>query len=1111
MSNSLYTILLIFISLYSSFAQQFEWAKAFTGYDLTRGKSMTVDGNGNVFTIGEFKGTVDFDYGVGTYNLISMGSKDIFILKLDTNGNFMWAKRIGGLYTDEAKSITIDNQYLYATGYFGQTTDFDPGPGTINLFGSGTFVLKMDTDGNSIWAKSMIGDYNIGQSICTDMDGNVLTTGWFFGTVDFDPGAGVYNLIDIVFGGKYKFTSKLDSNGKFLWAKGIGGFGIEESNSITTDLHGNVYTTGGFYGSVDFDPGVGIYTLTANNTVSNVKDDIFLLKLDSNGNFLWARSFGGGEGERGVSVKTDKYGNVYTTGDFSGIVDFDPGPGIYNLAPPPTIVSYIDNIFISKLDVNGDFIWALFIAGTWDYWRYTNSIFLDKFSNIYLTGFFDESGDFDPGADTFNLIVPDGVENAFVLKLSQCQVSVDSVQISSCHRYIWLDGKTYTESTDTAKYIIQNKAGCDSIITLNLTILKPDSTTIYQESCKNYEWKGSTFDQSGIYKYDTLNVEGCDSTVFLDLTIIKPDTLPAAHTACDSYLWHNDIYDQSGTYFFDTLSTHSCDSTVVLNLTINHSAITQLSQTSCDSLSWQGNTYTESGIYQYKTQTTAGCDSTITLNLKINKSDKIALIESACDNYTWNGNTYNQSGTYTYQTINSEGCDSTITLDLTITDHIERSDTINICEGDSISLFGNWISKEGEITETFTSVAGCDSIMTYKIKIDELPEGGIAAKICYGDSIFLYQQWFSQAGSYTVKKSNTAGCDSLININIAVLPVKTFRDTISVCRGDTLMPEGLIIAKDTDIQRLLTSAESCDSIVYIHVLMLEPALTQREIKLCPGDSILIGGNWVKTDGIIEENFTAHNGCDSTSISKILMIPEPEDPEYEIDCDTREVKVMIDASADWQILWDNGSDNYETTYKDKTEANVTLTSIPDCNRSFTIALPQIPDISLIKLPEDTTVIKNNPLVISLDIDTALWKILWSPIGMINCNTCKEVVITPSGNIDMKLQLTHESGCTYEVNFRIMLEKEEINVPNIFTPDGDGINDIWKVKIPSDIDLLRCRLFDRWGELIYSTGADIRWDGTFKSMKAGTGVYVYVIEYEESKGESKVISGDVTLLR
>ncbi len=657
---------------------------------------------------------------------------------------------------------------------------------------------------------------------------------------------------------------------------------------------------------------------------------------------------------------------------------------------------------------------------------------------------------------------------------------------------------------------------CDYTDNFFSTLELPKFDTLSVTICEGdtYDFYGTNLSVPGVYYHKLKNQTGCDSLIqVLNLEVSDTLLVEIDKTACDEFQWHGFNLTESATYVHISTNSNGCDSVEVLNLTIHHSSITQLSQTSCDSLAWHGKTYYDTGIYQYKTQTIAGCDSTIILNLKINKSDNTALSQSACDSYTWNGNTYTQSGTYTYQTINSEGCDSIVSLQLIITDHIERSDTINICEGDSIEIFGNWVSEEGEITETFTSAAGCDSIMTYKIMIDELPEGGIAAKICEGDSIFLYQHWYSQAGSYTVKKANTAGCDSLMNINITMLPVKTSRDTISVCRGDTLMPEGMIIAKDVDIQRLLTSAESCDSIVNIHVSMLEPALTQREIKLCPGDSILIGGNWIKTDAMIEEHFTATNSCDSTSISKISLIPEPEDPEYEIDCDKREVNVMIDASEDWQILWDNGSVNSETTYKDTKEARVVLSSIPGCSRSFTMSLPQIPDLSLIKLPSDTSVARNIQVNLSLDLDTSEWQLQWYPAGVVDCPTCSSVIITATESTDMILQLTHESGCIYEVNFRIELEEGEIYVPNIFTPDGDGKNDLWKVKIPSDLYMLSCQIFDRWGEMVYraNAGEPISWDGTFRGKKTQTGVYVYVIEYKNADGESRTIKGDVTVVR
>ncbi|MBK7096716.1 MAG: hypothetical protein IPH57_17250 [Saprospiraceae bacterium] len=478
------------------------------------------------------------------------------------------------------------------------------------------------------------------------------------------------------------------------------------------------------------------------------------MKLDSNGNFLWAKSFKTNHQVIGCTIKTDKYGDVYTSGFFNGEVDFDPGPGIYNLGSFLLPLTY--NIFISKLDSNGDYVWTLDFGKYTHYgWYPDNSFFLDKSNNLYLIGCFNISGDFDPGPDTFNLIVPIqsyDIVDIFVLKLSQCQASADTLKVSTCHSYTWFDGKTYTKSTDTAKYIIENKAGCDSIITLNLTILKPDSTTVYHEACKNYEWKGNTLAQSGIYQYDTLNVQGCDSTVLLNLTITKPDTISISYATCDSYIWHNYQYEQSGIYFFDTISTRGCDSTVMLNLTINDSKKSESFQTSCDSYLWNGNTYTQSGIYQYKTQTISGCDSTITLNLTINKSNNIALSQSACDSYTWNGNNYDQSGSYTYQTINSAGCDSMVTINLIITDHIERSDTINICEGDSIKIFGNWIAKEGEISEIFTSSAGCDSIQTYNISVRPLPSGQIAGRICEGDSVYIIDRWFDTPGTFTVKK-----------------------------------------------------------------------------------------------------------------------------------------------------------------------------------------------------------------------------------------------------------------------------------------------------------------------------------------------------------------------
>jgi gliding motility-associated-like protein len=890
---------------------------------------------------------------------------------------------------------------------------------------------------------------------------------------------------------------------------------------VTTDLYGNVILTGYFYSSLDFDPGPGTFILHVDNTISSTNVAIFVLKLDPDGKFIWAKKMGGPYRAIGYSVKTDKRGNVYTAGRFHNEADFDPGPDSYILRPSPmAVTNTASHYFISKLDANGDFVWA--VSASDDIYPnfFGRSVFVDKYSNVYLTGlYFLHGGDFDPGPDTFFLEFNGHFIDVFVLKLSQCQPTSDTVRITACHSYTWLDGLIYTESTANAKYIVENKAGCDSIITLDLTILKPDSTLVYDEACRRFEWKGDTLYQSGIYQYDSVNAEGCDSTIFLYLTIHEPDTVLVGHTSCDSYIWHDQLYDQSGTYYYDTINIHGCDSTVMLNLTINHSSVSDIYQSACDSYTWIGSTYTVSGIYEYKTQTAAGCDSTVYLNLTINASDSISQYEFACHSYTWNGNTYMESGTYMYNTINNAGCDSTLTLHLTILEHLENTDTIAICEGDTIEIFGNPISTAGEISEVFTSVSGCDSTQTYIVAVTALPQGYIAASVCEGDSMMIYGQWFSEAGQYTVMKPNQGSCDSLLHINISQLPAKYSFDTLSLCRGDTLLLDGNVITTETDIQRLLVSAESCDSISHIHIAMLEPSQSYREIKLCPGDSILIAGRWIRGDATIEEHFTAHNSCDSLSVTKITEIEEPGDPAFGLDCESREVEVVIEAPADWNILWDDGTEGPRTRYKDRTHATVLLTSIPDCIRSFGIDLPLIPDISIIKLPSDTTIKYDVPLKIGLDLDTSVWQLLWSPSGIMDCEVCNEVVITPESGTDIKLLLTHTSGCTYEVYFRISLEESEISVPNIFSPDGDGINDEWKVIMPPGIELQVCQVFDRWGELVYRTGqssgqagksGQIIWDGRFKGRQVPIGVYVYVIHYTQN-GEKKVMTGDITVIR
>lgn len=398
---------LISIGLNATHAQNFEWAKSFGANLPDRGLTNAVDNFGNLYIMGRFQGTVDFDPGAGTFSLTSAGNFDVFVKKLNANGNFLWAKSFGGSIWDESYCMALDaSGNVYITGFFGGTVDFDPGPGTANLTSTGdwdVFIQKLNASGNFLWAKSFGGSADDrGKSIAVDASGNVVTTGWFQGTVDFDPGAGAANLSSAGFSDI--FVQKLDASGNFQWARSFGSGFYDNGEFIAIDASGNIYATGNFQATVDFDPGAGTANLSSAGSF-----DVFVQKLNASGNYIWAKRFGGNNYDYVNSIEVDAPGNVFTTGFFQGTVDFNPGSGIANL----TSVG-VEDIFVQKLDASGNFQWARSFGSGQD--DMGNSIAVDASGNVYTTGYFRGTVDFNPGTGTANLSSAGGGD-VFVQKL----------------------------------------------------------------------------------------------------------------------------------------------------------------------------------------------------------------------------------------------------------------------------------------------------------------------------------------------------------------------------------------------------------------------------------------------------------------------------------------------------------------------------------------------------------------------------------------------------------------------------------------------------------------------------------------------------------------------
>jgi Secretion system C-terminal sorting domain len=324
----------------------FTWARRITNDGQLAVRIFDVDNSGQAFIGGYFDIPSDFNPDPILINNLTPTNRDGFILKLNDLGEFAWAKQYNSTGFSDITDLKVDALgNIYTTGIFEGVTDFNPGASVFNITSAGAidasnaFVTKFDGGANFLWAKSFVPNAtgsSVGRKIEVDAVGNVYTTGDLNGTVDFNPSAlGVANLLAA---NGTSYISKLNTAGNYVWAKQLKTAGYAVNTQI--DDTGNLYLSGIYALTIDFDPGPDI-----NNITSNGSNDIYTLKLNSSGNFLWAVSVGGTLPEEINSFSIDAENNIYSVGEFNGTVDFNPGIGVFNLTVTP-------RFFLSKLNQN---------------------------------------------------------------------------------------------------------------------------------------------------------------------------------------------------------------------------------------------------------------------------------------------------------------------------------------------------------------------------------------------------------------------------------------------------------------------------------------------------------------------------------------------------------------------------------------------------------------------------------------------------------------------------------------------------------------------------------------------------------------------------------------
>lgn len=641
-----------------------------------------------------------------------------------------------------------------------------------------------------------------------------------------------------------------------------------------------------------------------------------------------------------------------------------------------------------------------------------------------------------------------------------------------------VDPSLFDESNDFYVYVF-NDNGCVLIGPENFNPITIIPTDFEAWICEGDTFSIDTMDFTipGNYQVPLLTSDGCDSLVNLDL-MFSPFILESEfENICmgQSFLFGGQNLTLSGIYLDTIASLTSCDTIISLNLTVGDSFTEPIQVTICEgaTFSFAGDLLSIPGIYYDTLTAQVGCDSIIELTLSIDQAPKTMIPDSICEGtfYEFSGDMISTPGLY-YDTLNAiNGCDSIIELTLSTIDQSPPTMiTESICEGEVFDFNGIDLSTAAIYQDTLSNILGCDSIIVLDLIILDASYISISESICENASYDFNGQLIFTTGIYYDTLANQLGCDSIIELTLAVSDYIRENLMATICEGETYFFDNANLTLTGTYMDTIAGAMNCDTIITLELAVESPSLFSFQDSICVGDFYEFAGEEIYEAGIYIDTLNNDMGCDSIitlTLNERSMIQEYDE---EVICDGDELMIGTQ------------------TFDESGEYTITLESSEGCDTLLTLLLTVQESLS-----GDTT---------------------FATIAAGETYNFNGIEFDEEGFFDMTISSI--AGCD-SIVFLDLSISGGVHVPNVFSPSSTTGNERLIIFSKEDILITKYNIFDRWGNMIFTNknfnitnGENNFWDGNLNYKPVARGVYVYHIEYTDFDGKLEVMVGTVTVL-
>jgi hypothetical protein len=820
----------------------------------------------------------------------------ISALTVNSSGQQLkWIYKIGGLTAESGSALALDiEDNIYdLTNFMGTVAVSNEIVMTSNG-NTDILVRKSSSFGALIWIKKLGSKGpDFGYDVIADNLGNVYVTGVFQDSLRLDD--------QVILTGDSRptgFIITLNSNGDFVRSIKIGSTVSVNLKTITRDNAGNITVSGEFEGILDADPSGETFNLESNGST-----DIFYARYNASGAMVWAYSMGSTGPEQVNKHVVDNQGNIYLVGDFRNRVNFFTGQVDFIVDP-----AGMSDCFVLKLTPNGHTNWVKGFGGIG--MDSGLGITTDPQGNVIVAGRFSNTVDFSNGNNA-GIVISKGAFDAFVLKLSNNgdfiwvtpiggSMSDLAKTITTNFNGIIFVGGTFRDSVNfdlrPGTSQISGSAGGDDVFYL---VLNQDGT--YND---HFILGGLANEQVNDialrFNGDLISTGAFGAVVDFDpsdnvINIISTGGL-------DAYLLN----------FFVCVNPYIKDLRVVTpEICWGERGLVQIAEgflNGATQWSWQRNDCSNitfaSGDFldtrltsdiSYFVKGSGGCvttDNCLRADIRVFVDTlnyrSISLCEG--DSIIVGDNVYYTSGVYIDSILTAAGCDSVIVTELEIFPTYSFTEEFTICHGDSLIIGNTVFINPGTYTTVLQTAAGCDSIISIQLNVIPSMITMQDITICEGDVFTIGEDVYSESGTYTYVTISDQGCEDYIITRLFVVAAR-YSQSLTLCEGDSILIGTNIYTEAGLYTDSFTTETGCDSIVTTTITKHPVYSFQQEVSICDGDSIMVGDKFYSTTGIYRDTLQSVYGCDSIIISEISILPVPE--PYEIFAD-------ICRGESWQV-------------------------------------------------------------------------------------------------------------------------------------------------------------------------------------------------------------------